>query len=245
MSPDSLVLYFDAALDSGLGSFDIYRTTRPTAGDAFGEPVLVANLNSSGADRFPWLTRDMLTLYFESDRSPNAGLDIMVATRTGLAAEFEPPRRVEGINGDGRDDIGSLTADGRTLHFSSARTGNDDLYFATLNSAGGFDPPRALAALNTDVSEGSPVITADGLTIYFSRPVAGQQDTSIYAAHRTTISDGFGEPTERTDLSTIDSIDFVNWVSADNCTMLLSSDRLRQDVQYDLFIATRHVIAAQ
>ncbi|MCC7536924.1 MAG: PD40 domain-containing protein [Deltaproteobacteria bacterium] len=49
----------------------------------FGTPALVAELNSDGNDRDPWLSSDGQTVYFTSDRAGGAGAqDLWMATRT-------------------------------------------------------------------------------------------------------------------------------------------------------------------
>jgi Tol biopolymer transport system component len=239
MSSNGLTLYFDAARSGGVGSYDLYRSTRPSTDDPFVEPTLLLNVNSAAADRMPVLSRDELTLYFESDRTPNAGLDIMVATRASLTAEFWAPSLVLGLNSHGRDDNGSLTNDDRTLYFSSGRSGSDDILQATITSAGAFGTPTGVYSLNTEGSESSPVISADGLTMYFSnQPLGMEFNSDVYVAHRSTLADGFGAATPIEELNS-DRIDFPSWISDDECTIVLSSDRLRQNVTYDLYLAVR------
>ena len=57
VTPDQLVLYFDAA---GPASADIYASTRASTGDAFGAPAIVPSLSSAADDSKVSITRDGL-----------------------------------------------------------------------------------------------------------------------------------------------------------------------------------------
>ncbi|MGN6648345.1 MAG: OmpA family protein [Cytophaga sp.] len=76
------------------------------------------------------------------------------------------------INSTSWDSHPSLSADGRTLYFVSARAGGygkEDIYVSHLNEDGAWsDAINAGNAINTPGTEFSPFIHADGTTLYFS-----------------------------------------------------------------------------
>lgn len=91
--------------------------------------------------------------------------------------------------------------------------------------------------LNTASRDWLPTLSADKLTIYLSSTRSGGQGSfDIWAAHRTTINDGFSNPVPVAELNS-SKTEFVGWLSPDNCRLYLSSDRAGT---YDIYVATRH-----
>jgi hypothetical protein len=77
-----LVVYFTSDRPGTQGPFDIYTATRPTLDDPFSTPVRVDELDTAYDDGNPFLTRDGHTIYWSSDRPPDAGArDLWFATR--------------------------------------------------------------------------------------------------------------------------------------------------------------------
>jgi hypothetical protein len=81
--PDDLTIYF-ASGRSGAGTqggTDVWRATRASAGDTFGAPSVVAEVNSAADDYPSFVTRDGCTLYLWSTRPGAGGEDLYVAKR--------------------------------------------------------------------------------------------------------------------------------------------------------------------
>jgi hypothetical protein len=120
VSPDELTLYFSsqrAAL-----SDDLWRATRSSRSDAFGTPVAVTELNSTGNDAGIFLTADGLVALFASDRSGGSGgMDIYRATRASTSSPFSMPERVSALNSNADDFDAQLTADSTEVFFASTR----------------------------------------------------------------------------------------------------------------------------
>ncbi|MDD3566997.1 MAG: OmpA family protein [Bacteroidales bacterium] len=81
ISDDELTLYFVANIPGGYGGNDIWKITRTSPSDNWGEPVnLGPEINTKGNEMFPYIHSDG-TLYFSSDGHPGmGGLDIFRAT---------------------------------------------------------------------------------------------------------------------------------------------------------------------
>ncbi|HEX5059818.1 MAG TPA: hypothetical protein VFV99_10690 [Kofleriaceae bacterium] len=69
LTSSGLGMFFDSDRTGGMGQQDLYETYRPSLTDPFVSPVLLTELNSSGRDMDPWLTTDLRTMVFASDRS--------------------------------------------------------------------------------------------------------------------------------------------------------------------------------
>jgi len=70
LSTDGLALFFCSTRPGGVGSYDLWLTTRPSQAAAWSPPVnLGPAINTSGAERVPSLSPDQKTLYFGSAQS--------------------------------------------------------------------------------------------------------------------------------------------------------------------------------
>jgi hypothetical protein len=126
ISADGLTLYFSSERSGGYGDVDIYMTTRATTNDDWGQAEnLGPVLNGPDSDRSPRISADGLCLFFMSNRTGGFGnFDIWVTTRPTSTVDWRPPVNLgPSINRSGRDGTPYISADGRTLIFSSNRPG--------------------------------------------------------------------------------------------------------------------------
>lgn len=131
LSPDGRTLLFDSTRPGGQGQQDLWIARRPARGADFGEPENLAALNGPDYDQGPALSADGLSLFFASTRPGGQGdLDLWVASRGSLDAEFSEPENLEAVNSTGLDLDPALSADGAELFFSSSRDGAQRLYRA-------------------------------------------------------------------------------------------------------------------
>jgi len=84
ISADGLKLYFTSDRPGGQGDSDLWKCTRASLGESFGQPVnLGAAVNSSANDGGPALSADGLTLVFFSTRPGGFGTyDLWMCTRS-------------------------------------------------------------------------------------------------------------------------------------------------------------------
>ncbi len=123
MSPDGLTLMFHSDRPGGQGGFDIWMTKRKTPTAAFEAPInLGPDINTSKQEDRPRICSDGKTLLF------NRQAIIIAHPTTG--DNWKTSKLVlAGDNAGDRD--GLLSADGKTLYFSSERAGgqgNRDLW---------------------------------------------------------------------------------------------------------------------
>jgi len=169
ISADGLTLYFVSNMDGGYGGKDIWRVTRFSASDKWGEPEnLGPDINTEEDEMFPFIHPDG-TLYFASDGHPGmGGLDIF------RAKEQEDGRwNVENMKSpinSSADDFGIVIENEEEKgFFSSSRKGraNDDIYAFVLPPLR-FSVTGVIRDVRTDeiIPEASiRLIGSDGLTL--------------------------------------------------------------------------------
>lgn len=131
ISNDGLTLYFASNIAGGFGGTDIWKVTRNSETDNWGEPInLGGDINTAGSEMFPYIHPDG-TLYFSSDGLPGVGgLDIFRAKPNDKNGWTVENMRFP-VNSPS-DDFGIVFEKEREAgYFSSRRTGGrgaDDIY---------------------------------------------------------------------------------------------------------------------
>ena len=124
---NGLELYFSSRRPGGYGNDDVWVTTRTTRDDPWGIPEhLSAPINTLADDRFPSISTDGLVLFFYSfQRSGGSGnADLCMTTRKTIQDDWSTPVTLGPIVNTPYSDSGpGISADGRTLFFSSNRPG--------------------------------------------------------------------------------------------------------------------------
>ena len=128
-------------------------------------------------------------LWFSRNRPGGpGGYDIWISRRAHGAWSAAQP---VGFNSPSRDFDPAFSPDGKSVYFSSDRTGGvggDDIYRVELTTLGFGIPQNAGAEVNSAGNEWAPMLSADGTTLLFSsngRGGAGRMDlfTALRKSH--------------------------------------------------------------
>ena len=132
ISFDGLQLYFSEhslPRPGGFGGADLWMSARSAVSDAWDPPLnLGPTVNSSSHDRFPSISTDGLSLFFNSNRpGGHGGHDIWFAMRVTEDADWNAPVNLGPmVNTSSHESGPSISADGRTIYFHSGRPGGYD-----------------------------------------------------------------------------------------------------------------------
>lgn len=181
---------------------DIEHDVRQAEGTDLAQSSLVAPV-----DVAPEIAADGLSLYFV--RGPSFPLfDIYVSTRQSTAHAWGVPRRLgPTVNTPFHDGILSISADNRTLYWSSDRPGGlggFDIWYATRSGpTGEFGPGINLSELNTPGDDFAPEIAANDKVLYFAsnRPGGGIGSVNLWVSTRECKGDPFSEPMSLADIN--------------------------------------------
>jgi hypothetical protein len=133
ISSNGLELYFEADLPGGVGTHDLWVSTRTTLDDEWGKPINPGpTVNRPGWEHCPTISSDGLTLFYDSQVPGGEGHganDLMVTRRVTLDGKWaEAVSLGHAFSGHYASD---LSADGSTLYFASQRdggTGGNDIW---------------------------------------------------------------------------------------------------------------------
>lgn len=160
VSKDGNTMYFASNRD---GKFHIYSATRKGKTQWSIPELLNANINTAKSEEtFAWISADMKTLYFSSDRKGGyGGRDLYRSTRT-LGGDWGPAENLGSVvNTSGNEESPTLSEDGKHFYFSS--TGHPGM--------GGYDVFTAQVSGNAlkDIRNAGFPINTLGDDLYYSR----------------------------------------------------------------------------
>jgi Tol biopolymer transport system component len=168
-------------------------------------PVKVANVNTSGYERDPFVSADELSFYVSTDRGTSDGsTDIYLATRATAQGTFGAPAIVASLSVMMTNETKvSMTANGLYAVLGSTKSGGSggvDVWEASRpTTTAAFGPLGRGHVMNVETSanDHDPEISADGLHLYIAPDGGGQH---IVVATRANMSANFGAPTTITEI---------------------------------------------
>ena len=171
LTADNRFLLFTGRPAASSGE-DLY-VSRQNKDGSMGEPQPISPaINSSYNEGAGSISGDGKTLVFASCDRPKAigNCDLYISRRTGN--NWSAPINLGlNVNSTEWDSQPSLSADGRTLYFTSTRRGGqgqEDIYITTLLPDGNWSPAQNVGTpVNTPGKDMAPFIHASGTTLYY------------------------------------------------------------------------------
>lgn len=176
---------------------DFYRSTRTDTTWSVAERM-PAPINSHGNEGAQSIAPDGQTMYFTiCNKSDGVGsCDLYYAKRQGEVWS-RPINMGNVVNSSTWDSQPSISPDGKTLYFASARSGsvgNMDIWKTVWDNGSWQAPVNLGPTINTKKGELSPFIHPDGQTLYFtSNGHIGMGGSDLYVSRMDT-SDQWSEP---------------------------------------------------
>jgi hypothetical protein len=205
-----------------------------TSWTVFGTPEPLTGFGLTGNFWGPGLSSDGLTLYFSSDAGSSE--DLYLATRSDRGTTFAAALPLSELNTTALESNPSLSADGLSMYFASARpgsVGDRDLMVATRpDPSSPFADPIWLSELNTAGREQTPEVTQDQKTIVFST------EGELFIAERSSPTDPFGPAQPMTGVNS-GSPDSGAALSADGLVLYFTSQRTGGSGNWDIWVSTR------
>lgn len=203
VSSDELRLYFtgqDPTLNAAREADRFFYSSRINVGDEWRPSQLAGPpLNTLENQGALTITPDGRYLLFAGCQWPDGlgSCDIYAAKITD--GQFGEPQNLGNkVNSNAWDSQPSLSSDGRTLYFTSNRSGGygkSDIWKSYLQDDGNWSTPENLGStINTFGSEMAPFIHPDGATLYFSSDRhAGMGGIDLFVS-RQDENDNWSEP---------------------------------------------------
>jgi outer membrane protein OmpA-like peptidoglycan-associated protein len=140
---------------------------------AFSPTSLNESVNQFAMQYFPVVTADENTLLYtkRDGNSPYDDEDIMISTKNEQGDWGEPTSISAKINSELNEGTCAISADGRTLVFTSCQGregfGSCDLYISYKHGDDWSKPENLGSSINSIAWESQPSLSADGRTLYF------------------------------------------------------------------------------
>jgi len=132
LSPDELSIYFASGPAS---SNDIFRATRGSPSDDFGQPQLVSELSSPSDEGGLTLSSDGLEVILASNRPGGpGGRDLYIAARASQSEPFSSPQLLVALDSAENEIDPAFSPDGSELYFASNRGGGDSNIYRVARS---------------------------------------------------------------------------------------------------------------
>lgn len=152
---------------------NLYIARRAAEGE-FEPPRSISSfINSAYNEGAAAISGDGKTLVFTSCNRPDSRGDCDLYYARLEGGQWSKPANLgPTVNSSTWDSQPTLSADGRTLYFASARKGglgNEDIYLTTLSDEGNWAPARNVGApINSSGRDMAPFLHASGSTLYFA-----------------------------------------------------------------------------
>lgn len=171
LSGDGELMLFTRRMKGGQNE-DLYISRH--LGDWHEPKKLPATINSEESEGTATMSADgnMIVCSYCGDRRESFGnCDLYYSKKEGN--EWQGLKNLGSvINSKAYESQPSLSADGRTLFFTSDREGGQgglDIYFSKLDESGNWSTPQNMGSkINTPKNEGSPFIHTSGMSFFFS-----------------------------------------------------------------------------
>jgi hypothetical protein len=229
-------------------------TAQPAFSD-WGPAQLVPGINSTANDAGPALSKNGLSLYFDSNRGGGlGGSDIWVSQRKSTDEPWGPPINVGPVNSTATDAAPNLSRDGHWLFFMSMRPGS-----LLTNGVPGFDiwvsyrdhvhddfdwqlPVRLEGPVNSSGFDQNPFFLDNeeiGVPqLFFGKTIPNQNE--IYVSNR--LPDGsFGPPEPVVELNTTANERGIS-IRFDGLEVVIMSNRAGGRGLQDLWTANRESV---
>ena len=193
LTADNRFLLFTGRPAASSGE-DLY-VSRQNKDGSMGEPQPISPaINSSYNEGAGSISGDGKTLVFASCDRPKAigNCDLYISRRTGN--NWSTPINLGlNVNSAEWDSQPSLSADGRTLYFTSTRRGGqgqEDIYVSTMQPDGNWSAAQNVGTpINTPGKDMAPFIHASGTTLYYvTDGLVGMGGLDVYRCEKTTAS---------------------------------------------------------
>ena len=178
ISLDGLTLF---SARSGGAGLDLWQTTRPDRGSAWGTPVRIAELSDVGEDTNPQLSSDGLMIWFASKRNSATVRQMWRATRASLTTPWNTPVAVDTLNvapaiytGDA-----SPNATDTRLYFVTDRAGPKNIWVVDRPTPTTFAEPHPIDELASPNGQMDPWISIDERRLYYAQHVGSSAELVV------------------------------------------------------------------
>jgi hypothetical protein len=183
VSGDGLTMVLSTDRPGGLGSDDLWVSTRPNTASPWGAATNLTVLNSATVEDDPTVAADGLEIVFTSDRSGSlGGAALWRSTRPTTGSPWAAPTRISELDSSTIEHSPALSQDGLKLFFSRSISSSDSDFVLASRTARGqpWTVVRTITEINTGLWDFNGDDASDGFSFYYSQTIGSASD--IYRA---------------------------------------------------------------
>lgn len=252
LSKDGLSLFFASGRPGGMGGNDIWVSQRASREDPWSEPVnLGSTVNTAFNEDVPSFSRDMHSMFFNSDRPGGFGLrDIWISERAHTGDDLgwgEPVNAGPGVNSSATDAGASYLENEEVgaplLYFGSTRPGGpgqSDIYVSAKAADGSWGPAVLVPELSSPLDDQRPNVRFDGLEMALQSNRPGSVGlTDLWVSTRQTTLDDWSTAVNLGAAVNHAQADQAAFFASDRETLFFASNRPGGLGNLDLYMTTR------
>lgn len=198
-------------------------------------------INTFVMQYFPVLTADKKTIIYTRrlGTEPNHDEDLVISKKDEDGNWQQPRSLSENINSDLNEGTSTISADGRTLIFTSCygreTVGNCDLYISYKKGESWSEPINMGRPINSPQWDSQPSLSADGRTLFFvsNRP-GGKGEVDIWFSE-LALNQKWSAPVNAGTTINTPGNEVSPFLHANNKTLFFSSDNHKGFGGYDIF----------
>lgn len=170
LTADGEMLIFTRAIGNAIGGNEDFYFSKKVNGE-WQKAEAITDLNTKQSEGAQCVSTDGQVMYFSGcGRADGKGeCDIYVTSYKN--GKWETARNVEELNTTAWEALPSISADKRTLYFSSTRSGGfggRDIWYSTFQNGKWGEAKNMGKPINTSADDQAPFIHPDGQTLYFA-----------------------------------------------------------------------------
>lgn len=173
VSRDGLAIFFSSNRFS-LNDWDLFVSTRQNRNAAWGIPVLITEISTTGGDYSAHPRTDLKHLVWCAGPAV-ADEALYVSDRTMTTSTWSNPQRITELDEPGVSECDPMQPNVRSIYYSSSRDGKYDIYRASRTNAGiPYGDRTAVETVNLgDAHDRDPWVSPDERVLVFSSDRSG------------------------------------------------------------------------
>jgi tetratricopeptide (TPR) repeat protein len=191
LTADGEMMFFTRATGDFISSIEDFYCAKKIKGE-WQQAEALTDINTRKSEGTQCVSADGQVLFFSARGREDSKGSYDIYTSAFKNGKWEKAQNIEELNTSGWEALPSISADKKTLYFTSIRAGGlggRDIWYSTFQNGKWGEAKNMGAPINTNEDDQAPFIHPDGKTLYFaSQSPNGLGGFDIYVSRKNTDS---------------------------------------------------------